>query len=187
MQKFSVRKSIVMLATCAVLIAVYIVLGFWTISIGGNKITFEHFPVVLAAVLFGPSGGVLVGGVGELLNQLFTFGLTPTTVLWVLPIVVRGLLVGLAVKVFRRGISIQGILSQMFPIGFFVICIISGIVSSLFNTLALYVDSKMFGYYSFALVFGALVLRLILSAVTSVIIGLCIKPILHALRKAQLV
>ena len=67
------------------------------------------------------------------------------------------------------------------------VCILSGVVSSLVNTVALYVDSKMFGYYSAALVFGALAMRLLLSVVTSVVIAIVIKPILHALRKAHLI
>lgn len=168
----------------AVMVAVYVVLSlpFMVISVGGLKVTFEHFPVVLCAVLFGPIDAMLVGGIGELINQLTSFGLTPTTLLWILPIVVRGLVVGLCGKCFKKGMSRQAIIHNKVSLTFWIICIISGIFSSLFNTLALYVDSKLFGYYTFALVFGALAVRLLLSAVTSVVIALAIKPILHALK-----
>ena len=173
----------------AALIAVYVVLSlpFMVISVGGLKITFEHFPIVLCAVLFGPVDALLVGGIGELINQVTSFGITPTTILWILPIVIRGLMVGLCAKGFKKGMSRKVIVQKKVPLVFWAVCIVSGIVSSLFNTLALYVDSKLFGYYTFAMVFGALAVRLLMSAVTAVVIAVAIKPILHALRHESFV
>lgn len=168
-------------ALMAVLIAVYVVLSMplMVINIGGLKLTFEHFPVVLCAVLYGPVEAMLVGGIGELLNQITTFGITPTTVLWVLPIVVRGLLMGLIGKSWRK--------SRTLPATFFVVCMITGICASLLNTLALYVDSKLFGYYTFALVFGVLTVRILLSVLTSIVIGIATKSVLRALHHAHLI
>lgn len=166
-------------ALLAVMIAVYVVLSMLVIPLGGLKLTFEHFPVVLCAVLYGPVDAMLVGGIGELLNQITAFGVTPTTVLWVLPIVVRGLLMGLIGKRWRK--------SRTLPITFFAACMITGICASLLNTLALYVDSKLFGYYTFALVFGVLAVRVLLSMLTSIVIGLATKPVLHALHHAHLI
>lgn len=168
----------------AVMVAVYVVLSlpFMVISVGGLKVTFEHFPVVLCAVLFGPVDAMMVGALGEFINQITSFGITPTTLLWILPIVARGLVVGLCFKCLKKGMGQAAIIRKKVPMVFWIVCIISGIISSLFNTLALYVDSKLFGYYTFALVFGALAVRLLLSAVTSVVIAIAIKPILHAFR-----
>ncbi len=168
----------------AAMIAVYVVLSlpFLTIPVGGIKITFEHFPVVLCGVLFGPIEAMIVGGIGEFINQITSFGFTPTTLLWILPIMVRGLIVGLCAKCFKKHMGLKAIVQRKVPVVFFVICIVSGIISSLFNTLALYVDSKLFGYYTFAMVFGALAVRILLSAVTSIVIAVAIKPILHAFR-----
>lgn len=170
----------------AVMIGVYIALSYFAIQIGGLKITFEHFPVVLCAVLFGPVDAMLVGGIGELINQLFTFGLTPTTALWILPIVVRGLVLGLCSKLFKREMGHSAILEKQVPVMFVIVCVISGVLSSCINTVAFYVDSKMFGYYSYALVFGALFMRIVLSCITSVIISISVKAVLHALHKAHL-
>ena len=168
----------------AAMVAVYVVLSlpFLVISVGGLKITFEHFPVVLCGILFGPVDAMIVGGIGELINQMTSFGFTPTTLLWILPIVVRGLFVGLCAKCFKKHMGLKAIVQKQVPILFLIVCIVSGITSSLFNTLALYVDSKLFGYYTFAMVFGALTLRIFLSAITSIVIAVAIKPILHALR-----
>ena len=180
------RTTVKRLAINAVMVAVYVALTWLVIPIGGLKITFEHFPVVLCAVLFGPVDAMLVGGVGELINQLMTFGLTPTTVLWILPIIVRGFLVGVGAKVLKNEMNLSAIVSKKYPIVFMLVCVGSGIISSLLNTLALYVDSRMFGYYSFAMVFGALAVRILLSVLTSVVIGIAVKPIIIALRKSRL-
>lgn len=171
----------------AVMIGVYIALTFLTISMGGLKITFEHFPVVLSAVVFGPVDAMLVGGIGELLNQLFTFGLTPTTALWILPIVFRGAALGLCARLLKKQMSASVICAKPVPVVFLIICVISGIFSSCLNTVAFYVDSKMFGYYSYALVFGAFLTRILLSAITSVIIVIGTKAVLYALNKEHLI
>jgi ECF transporter S component (folate family) len=174
------------IALNAVMIAVYVVLSMLVIPMGGLKITFEHFPVVLCAILFGPVDAILVGFAGELFNQLWSFGMTPTTLLWILPIVSRGLIVGVCAKVCKKSMSKSVIVEHTVPIFFYVVCILSGVISSLFNTFALYVDSKMFGYYSYAMVFGALAVRILLSIVTSIVIGIAIKPILHAIKHTNL-
>ena len=181
------QKNIVRIATNAVLIAVYVVLSMLAIPIGGLKVTFEHFPVVLCAVVFGPIDAILVGGIGELINQLTSFGITPTTVLWILPIVSRGLIVGICSRTIKGHMTPTAIVNKHIPTIFLAVCIFSGVISSMLNTLALYVDSKMFGYYSFAMVFGALAVRILLSVITSIVIGIAIKPILHALRHANLI
>lgn len=180
------KNSIIMLSLRAVLVAVYVVLAMCAIPAGGIKLTFEHFPVVLAAVVYGPLDAVVIGGVGEFINQMLTFGITPTTALWILPIIVRGLMVALVVRWFKN-MSTAAIIKKQIPIAFVILCVVSGLISSLLNTLALYVDSKMFGYYSFAMVFGALSVRLLSSAITSLVIGIAIKSILHALSRAKLI
>lgn len=181
------EKPIIRMTVNAVMVAVYYVLSLLVIQIGGLKITFEHFPVVLSAVIFGPTDAMLVGGVGELINQLTSFGITPTTALWILPIVARGLFLGIGVKLLNKQMKPSAIIMQRFPLVFFVMCIVTGICSSCLNTLALYVDSKIFGYYTYALVFGSLFVRVLLGVITSVIIAVAIKSVLHALKKAQLI
>ena len=168
----------------ALLSAVHVVLSMLVIQAGSYKLTFEHFPVVLSAILFGPWGGMIVGGLGEFVNQMLTYGMTPTTVLFISPFVVRGFLVGIFAKCFPKQVGKGAICEKQVPVFFIILCVASGIVSSCVNTIAIYVDSKMVGYYTFAYVFGALPLRLILSAITSVVIGIVIKPVIIALDKS---
>ena len=182
------KKSVTRLTFNAALVAVYIVLSMpmFTLRFGGFKLTFEHFPVVLGAIMFGPVDGILIGLVGEFINQLTTFGITPTTILWVLPIMARGAIVGFSTYLFPF-MKVKVVTKRSVPIVFAIVCVVSGVVSSCLNTLALYCDSKLFGYYTYALVFGSLLVRLLLSAITSIMIVVVITPILRALKQAKLI
>ena len=170
----------------AVLIALYYALGFWRIPIGNVlRISVAPFSVILCALAFGPVDGLIVGLLGEFLTQVLgPYGLTPTTLLWCLGESVRGLTLGLMARlVMKKGFDhnakrIVAVLAA---------CVVTGILNSLCNTLALYVDSKMFGYYSYAMVFGALLTRLVLSVVTSGVLGYLALPVISALRRAKMI
>ena len=180
---FSTRR----LALNAVMIALYIALSTLAIPLGGLKLTVEHLPVIITAVLFGPLDALLVGGLGELINQMLTFGFTPTTILWMAPAMFRGLSMGLCAKYLAKYAGLNAVIEKKLPIAFLVICVISGLICSLLNTFTLYVDSKMFGYYSYAMVFGVLWVRLATSAVSSVLMAVVAKPVTVALRKAKII
>ncbi len=72
MKKLDVKT----MAVCAALIAAAIVLSrFLSINAWNLKIGFTFIPVFLAAYLYGPIGGALVGGVADLLGAtLFPIG-----------------------------------------------------------------------------------------------------------------
>lgn len=171
----------------AVLVALYFALSMLAISVGGFKLTFEHLPVILCAVVYGPLDALLVGALGEFLNQLLTFGVTPTTVLWILPALFRGLSMGIGARVLRRQLGLEALLERKIPAAFLGECVISGIVCSVINTAVLYLDSKMFGYYSYAMVFGVFWVRIGTSAVSSVLMAAAAKPVAHAMKKAGVI
>ena len=173
----------------AVLIALYYALGLWRIPIGNMwRVSVAPFAVILGALAFGPVDGLIVGLMGEFVTQILgPYGLTPTTLLWCLGEAVHGLTLGLfAWLVLKKWLVSEKKLSAAQMVMVLCACISTAILSSLCNTLALYVDSKMFGYYSYAMVFGALVVRLILSVVISGVLGYVALPVLSALRRAKL-
>lgn len=175
------------IAINAVLIALYIVLGFIKIPIGNMlRINFASFAVVVCAVAFTPIDGLVVGFLGEFLSQILgLYGLTPTTALWALPEAVRGLLLGLSVLLIVGRQSTNATNSKGFII-YLVCCIVTGIIASLLNTFALYVDSKMFGYYNDYMVFGVLAIRLGLAVVMSATFGAMALTIVTALRRNKI-
>ena len=70
---------------------------------------------------------------------------------------------------------------------FFALCVVVTLCCSLINTFTLYVDSKMFGYYSYAMVFGVLWLRLATGAISSVLMAVASKTVVLALKKSKLI
>lgn len=177
------------IALDAVMVALYIGLSFLSIPLGGLKITFEALPVIICAVAFGPVDAAIVGFLSEFLNQMLTYGFTPTTLLWVLPAVVRGLFIGLCVLAMKKHLKqdVFTLLKSKRSVWLLVICAVSGVLVSCINTFTLYVDSKMYGYYSYAMVFGVFWIRIISGIISSIAMGLLTSPVVLALQKAKLV
>lgn len=173
----------------AVMIALYVVLGFWKIPIGNLfRISVASFAVILGALIFGPIDGLIIGFLGEFLSQITgPYGLTQTTLLWCLGEGARGLVLGLlAVLLLKKAVSGNAPAVKSLLL-LFVCCVITGVVASLGNTLALYVDSKLFGYYTYHMVFGVLIARIAINSVAAVLLGYISIPIITALRKAKLI
>ena len=178
------------LAFDAILIALYYLLGLMKIPIGNIlRINMASFAVVVCAISFGPVDGLIVGFLGEFLSQILgPYGLTPTTLLWALPEGVRGLLLGCTILLFaKRNFTLRNLLKSNQTILFLAISVIVGIFASLLNTFALYVDSKMFGYYSYYMVFGILLVRLSLAIVMSGLFSYISLPIVSALRRNKII
>ena len=180
---FTVKR----IATDAILIAVFFSLAVLSVVVAGVKITFNSLPVVIAAVLFGPIDGFLVPFLGEFLSQMIHYGFTPTTILWMLAPALRGLIIGAAVLMLRKSMSLDTILGSKRPWVYFLVCIVAAVLTSLANTGAYYVDSKMFGYYTYELIFGVAGVRIVSNVVSSVLTAILALPVFAALRKARLI
>ena len=163
------------LATDALLAAMCVVLGFMSIRIGNiMKISLEDFPVILAALMYGPGEGMIVAFVGIFLYKLLSFGITATTLLWVLPFVVVGGLAGLYAKKFNFNNEPKQILG---------VFLVSEILICLLNTGAIYVDSKMFGYYYPTIITGMIAIRMVTAIGKGIVLGLISPPLLKTLSR----
>ena len=93
-------KNTKRLVTDGLCAALYVVLSsFLGLSLGPIKLSIDGLPVLLAALLFGPADGVIVGLLAGFLGQLLgPYGVSATTPLWMLPVGVLGLIVGLYAK-----------------------------------------------------------------------------------------
>ena len=163
------------MALDAVLAAVCAVLGYYGPDLGNMKITFEGLPVILAALLCSPMDGAAVGGIGTLLYQLLRYGVTATTPLWILPYILCGLLVG--------WIGDRCAPEKSFPRLAATVLAGEGLIF-LLNTLVIYADSKIYGYYSYAYVFGSFWIRLGICAVKTLLYAAVLPGLLAALRRA---
>jgi len=161
------------ISVCAMLAAMCAALGALSLNFGNLKITLESLPVIVAALLFGPIEGMAVGFVGTLIYQLLRFGITATTLLWILPYVLCGLIVGLYSK--KHGFS----LSRKQTI--FIVVLAELMISAL-NTGSLYIDSKIYGYYSPVFIFGSLPPRLLICVAKSLAEGALLPGLIKAVR-----
>ena len=174
----------------AIFIAIYVVLRYFNIPLGDSfRFTMGPFAVILCSLLYGPIDGLIVGFVGEFLSQILgPYGLTSTTVLWCIGETLRGFSLGLCAVLFLK----KWLRSSQRPTGnqiatLMCCCGLTSILAALGQTLALYVDSNMFGYYRFEIVFGVLIWRILVYIVVAVACGYLSLPIIAALRKAKLV
>lgn len=161
------------LALDAMLAAMFVVLSLFSINLPGMKITLDSLPILVGAALLGPLDGLAVGLIGSFLNQMITYGFTATTLLWIIPAGLRGLLVGLYAK--KRGFDMS-LRQTMF------ITISTALLVTALNTLFLYVDSWVYSY-SYAAALPTLVLRIAAGIVTAVLFSVILPPILTALRR----
>ncbi len=160
----------------AMFAAMYIVLSKFTLNMGFMKVTFESLPIIIGAAILGPMDGAVIGTVATFVSQLLSeYGLTATTPLWMLPYIALGLFTGLMAK--AASYDLQSDVKKLAAV------IVTGrLLVTAFNTLALYVDSKMFGYYSKAMVFGSLGTKIITSIVISVAFSALLPGLLKALK-----
>lgn len=162
------------LVTDAVLIAMYAVMAtFLTLNLGGMNISVGALPIIVGAALFGPVDGLIIGLCGSFLNQIYAYGITPTTILWMIPAGVRGLMIGAFAKRCKFDMTVP-------ETG--LITIASSLAVTVLNTAAMYLDSKIWGYYSAAYVFGKIIPRTISGIITAIIFGVIVSKILPPLR-----
>ena len=180
---FKTRTAILRICRIGVLAALYLPLAlFVAVRIGTRQVSFGSLPVVITALLFGPLDAFLVAAIGEFFKQLLTYGFTATTVLYLIPPALRGVVIGLvAVQLWKgeRRLENRRWLCYL-------VCICAAVVTTFGNTMVNWADSLIYGYYSFAYVFGNAVLRFITGMVNSVVIATVAIPLVKLLRRQGL-
>lgn len=158
----------------AMLAAMCAVLGWISIDMGNIKITFETIPIIIAALMFGASDGFIVGGIGTLIYQLLRYGVSVTTPLWMLPYALCGLLLGLYAQ--RRYFELSHAQAGK-------MIVLNELLITLLNTGVMYIDSKVYGYYSFVYIFGSFVIRIVICVVKAAAFAILIPKLVERLNK----
>lgn len=176
MSKFNAKR----ICYIALLAAMYYVLNLLEIRTPGNlHVTLDALPLMVSALLLGPVDAALVAFFGELLNQVIgPYGITATTLLWVLPPVIYALIIGVVAKGQKKPMETRVVFC-------YVVCILAAVVRSAGNTLVIWADSVIYGYYSFAIVFGAAAIRFVTGIVAAVLVATVAMPLVRILRKQK--
>lgn len=158
----------------AMMAAMCAALGYLALDTNIIKASFESLPVLVSALLFGPVDGILVGGIGSLVYQLLRYGVSVTTVLWMLPCIASGLIVGLGARMGKFSLS---------RVRTIVLVVISELVFMTLNTFTIYVDSKIFAYYFPGIITGALGIRLVICVIKAVAYGAILPVLMKPLQR----
>ena len=169
------------LATDSILAALYVILtAFVSIKAGNLHISIASLPIVVCALLYGPGDAVVIAVLGEFMNQMLSYGFTVTTPLWLIPPALRGLVVGIAARAaYKRGRVLEASVWQ-----YYAVCVAAALTTTLSNTLVIWLDSVLLGYYSYAYVFGDFAVRVVTSLITVAVVATVAIPVAMALRKA---
>ena len=163
------------LALDAMQAAMCAVLGYLALDTGNLKVTFETLPILLGALLFGPLDGAVIGFVGTGNYQLLRYGVSVTTLLWMLPYALCGFLAGHYAK--KHDFALSG--KQM---AFIVIA--NELLITLLNTGVIYLDSKIYAYWFPGFVSATLIVRLVIAAAKAMAFSAVLPVLLRAVKKA---
>lgn len=168
------------LCRIGVLAALYVPLSlFVAVQFGNVRISFGSLPVVVAALLCGPVEGFFVAFIGEFFKQMLSYGITATTVLYLIPPALRGLVIGLAAWGLYHS---NGQRLDQRRVLCYSVCMIAAVVTTVGNTLVNWLDSVLYGYYSPALIFGDALWRFAVGLINSVVIATAAFPLVKLLR-----
>ena len=153
----------------SMLAALCTILGYLAVEIGNFKFSFEGLPILVAALAYGPTYGILVGGIGTFIYQILRYGISITTLLWVTPFVIQGFICGQYAKKHKYKNNNSQLLF---------IIVLTSLLVTILNTGVIYIDSKIYGYYSFAYVFGLLPMKIVMAFFKGIIYGIYMPIIL---------
>jgi len=166
------------------LLAMYIVLSTLTVRLTPNlQIAFTGLTVIMAVVLYGLPDAILIAVLGSFIGQARgAYGLSITTPLWMVPPILRAVVFGIAYEIFLK----KGIKLEDKKVLFIVFAIIAGLVTTIANTGAIFLDAMIFEYpVSMAVVES--IFRFVSSILSSIFIALVTLPIIYALKNANLI
>ena len=179
MGKFTVKR----ICVDGMLAAIYIVLSVASFTIAPNvQITFAGLAIVVAAMAYGAADAIVIATIGAFLSQLrSSYGLTITTPLWMIPPILRAVVVGIVAFIFRK----RGTYLEDHPIATAITVIGAAVTVTATNTLVMWLDSIIIGY-SMTWVVATTLIRFGVGAAEAALIAVIVIPLMRALRKTGL-
>ena len=178
------NKKVLRICGDGMLLAIYIVLSILTIKVTPNfQITFTGLAIIMACVLYGTPDALLIAFLGAFVSQLrSSYGLTITTPIWIIPPMLRAASFGLVYDLFLK----KNIRLEDKKVLFITFVIVSGLITTLANTAAIYLDAKIIGYpVSMAVIES--IFRFVSSIASAIAIAIISLPVIYALRNAGLI
>ncbi len=166
-------KRLVIGGLCA---ALFVVLSWLKIDLWVMKISLTGLPILIGAMMFGPVEGLMIGLVGEFISQMTGYGLTATTVLWILPPALLGFVIGLF------AIRWQKTERELNPLMLYLPILLALAADTTLTTGVMWVDCQVY-HYSFAVYAPYILWRYVADLIKAVLYAVIMPPILKAIRK----
>lgn len=139
-RKISLSSAMAALAT---------ILNLLSVRTDTNLYSIYALPILITGILYGPLVGGLTGFTTGFIVQIFTYGLTPTTILWLLAPISWGLISGLISMLFKYKTNKIIIAIEVF---------VSSIIALVLNSVGMILDGLIYNY-STAFVYTGILLR----------------------------
>lgn len=172
------HSAVYRLALISVFAALYVILCLLDINIGRVKFTLAATVVYFAAFCLPMSDCFLLVFLGVFVDQLI-YGLSPTTVIWMIPPLIRPLVISPMRTVFAK----KGEVLDEKKLLSFSLVLFTSVLTTLANTGAMVLDALIIGYPYQAILYNILIQTLITMA-TGAIEIILLFPLFRALRKA---
>lgn len=167
------RNNLILLLTIsAISAALYVILDqLLVINIATLKITLNALPLIIVTLLYGTKTGFITAILATFISQVIGFGIAPLTILWMLPEIIRVLIVG----IFNKKTNSNKIIMT-------IVIILSSIIITMINTGVIALDALIYNYYSKAYVFGNLIFRIIAGIISGIIYAIICPIIVNAIK-----
>lgn len=162
------------IALVGMLSAMCAILGYISIDFANLRFTFVSFPIYIGAFLLGGPSGFLIGFIGNFIYQVLKFGVTATTVLWIIPYAAAGYVAGVYAKSKNFNMNARQTV--------LIIAVCAFMISTL-NTISFFIDAKIYGYYNPVTMIGAIPPRYIKTVIEVIIYSAVVPTVLHAVRR----
>lgn len=162
------------IAVVGMLSAMCAILGYISIDFANLRFTFVSFPIYVGAFLLGGPSGFLIGFIGNFIYQVLKFGITATTVLWIIPYAAAGYVAGVYAKSKNFNMNARQTM--------FIIAVCAFMISTL-NTISFFIDAKIYGYYNPVTMFAAIPPRYVKTVIEVIIYSAVVPTVLHAVRR----
>jgi uncharacterized membrane protein len=172
------RSLVYRMCLDAMFIALYFVLAKITLAFGNIHITLASLPIMISALLFGMGDTLTIAVLGEFLIQVFSYGFSLTLPLWLIPPLIRGLVLSLVAFFYRR----KGQELDRHYVAYYLTAIVAAILVTAANTGVLYLDALIIGY-PLTLVWVETLIRFGVGILTAVIAAMLAHPLSEVIRR----
>lgn len=176
------KNKIYKLAAMGILGALCIAFSCLSIKTGPLTISFASLPIYVAAFYLGAPEAIIVALLGGAADQIISYGISATMLLWLIPGIIRAITAFLLSywynKLYKKPIEADYNITL-------ITCIISSLICTFATTAVMAIDTLLFNYFSWTYILSSLGMRLCSSVLVAILCGMVVSPIVNILKQKR--